>query len=154
MSSTPDRGPITQWLINRLEAESFRADGMVPPSDAGWQDDMVGDGSEFEPYIVVTPQTSSAGEGSLGDSTFDWEIPYTINSYGVHLRQVEDLADDSRRFLTGLRRININMKDGSSWKVIGIRCTAIGGIGLNQSINPHAYSQSDSLIIKVSRNLS
>ena len=45
------------------------------------------------------------------------------------------------------------MRDGSTWKVISIRCTSIGGVGVNQNITPHAYSQSDSILIRLSKNL-
>lgn len=152
-NSNIDRGKVTDWIEQMLEDAGYKAKNMIAPSDAGWRADIYAEGTEFIPYIVINPQTSTEATGSLGDSVMDWDLPYTLSCYGIDRKQVEDLADDSRATVVNGKGAVFAMRDGSTWKVISIRCTSIGGVGVNQNITPHAYSQSDSILIRLSKNL-
>ena len=150
--SNVDRGKISDWIEQKLIAAGFKAENMTAPTDAGWRDDVYSEGAEFIPYIVINPQTSSQPSGSMATSSSDWVLPYTISSYGITRAQVEDLSDDARATLINGRGETFTMRDGTTWKVISIQCSSIGGVGVNQNIVPFAYSQSDSIVIYISKN--
>lgn len=148
-----DRGVVTAEVEARLTSGGVLVGLVTAPKTGGWQKEMTAEGAQFVPYVVVTPLNAQGGSGSLGDSTSEWQVPYSLSSYGVDVRQVEDLADDARRILLGLRRHNFSMRDGSSWQVTQTRPQAIGGVGYTTQVDPTAFSQTDSVTLWLSRNL-
>lgn len=154
MASAPRRSKVSKHLKTTISEANFAVEMITAPKNAGWAADMGEAGSEFTPYLTITPQTSSQAEGSLGDPSTEWLLPYTLTGYGVHLEQLEDLMDDLRSLLLTPHRINLAMGDGTSWRLVNTQCSAIGGIGYDNSVDPTAYSQSDSYLLRLSRNLS
>lgn len=152
MPNPPERNVLSTHIEQALEASGVKTAGMVPPTDAGWVGGINAESSEFHGYSVISPQTASSVDESLGDPTANWRMPYTVTAYGVTRAQVEDLADFTRLEVLRLRKGVLEMRDASKWKLTHVECTAIGGVGLSQNINPHAYSQSDSFVVYLSRN--
>lgn len=156
--SHPDRGVFTDWLLTHVRAE-FTATDISPEDkegmeDFGWQSDMHAEGSVFNPYVVITPQTATSSPGSIGAPDADWQLPYLVTCYGVDRRQTEDLADDVRNHISGNHRADVLMKDQeTSWQVTHIQCHAIGGIGYNGQVDPRMYSQTDSYTMRISRRI-
>jgi len=155
MASAPDRGVITDWLIDFVQTGLNVSVGDIEaPPDVGWQSDSAKVNAEFIPYLVSTPGTATRSSGSFGDPSMDWKIPYTLTTYGVKRRQVEDLADDVRAALLDVKKVPLTMKDGVTvWKITTIDCTAIGGVGYTTAVTPTAFSETDSFNLTLSRSL-
>jgi len=154
MPSTPDRAPLTDALIAALEAAVEFVGDVKAPDAAGWQSHPGGNDSIFIPYVVLSPQSSPAPTGSLGDSQIDWRLPYTLTTYGVTRQQIEDVADEARRAVLALKDVTITMNDTTTvWKIIGVTSQNIGGVGFTDQIKPTAYSQSDSVLVMFSKKL-
>jgi hypothetical protein len=153
MASAPDRGVVTTWLLDELDTNGHLAGDIEAPPGAGWQEEMNDAGAKFIPYLTTVPQNSSRATGSLGDPSMDWDLPYTLNIYGVNRRQVEDLADDVRAHLLEIKKIPLTMRDGVVWKLTTIECRTIGGVGYTTAVTPTAFSQTDSYTMTLSRSL-
>lgn len=155
MRSTIDRGVITSYLQTHLTGAEFTVGIVVAPDGAGWQGEPGTAGSVFVPYTVLTPLNSTSPSGGLADSSSEWQLPYTFSTYGVDARQVEDLADDVRRVLADLRRVNVTMRDGAtSWQIQQTTCQSMGGVGYTTQMEPPtAFSQTDSMVLWLSKNL-
>jgi hypothetical protein len=152
MSSAPSRSVLSNWLKDKLLAMPIKAERVIAPSDAGWQSDGATANAEFIPYAVITPQTGVPTSASFDNTGDDWDMSYTISSYGVDPDQVEELADDVRAALVGVKGINLVM-GSSNWRITRIKCPSIGGVGYTTAVIPTAYSQSDSFTLTLSRSL-
>lgn len=153
MASAPDRGVATTWLLEQLGTLGYLAGDIEAPAGGGWQEEMSDPGARFTPYVTVFPQNSGRATGSLGDPSMDWDLPYTLNIYGVNRRQVEDLADDVRAHLLEIKKVPLTMRDGVVWKLTTIECRTIGGVGYTTAVTPTAFSQTDSYTMTLSRSL-
>lgn len=155
MASAPDRGVVTDWLIEFVETNLNVVVGDIEaPKNVGWQSDSAKPGAQFTPYLVSLPGTATRSSGSFGDPSMDWKLPYTLTTYGVNRRQVEDLADDVRAALLEVKKIPLTMKDGVTvWKITTIDCSAIGGVGYTTAVSPTAFSETDSFTLTLSRSL-
>lgn len=152
MASAPDRGVVTSYLLATLGANSFLVGDIEAPESAGWQTEMSSAGSEFVPYSTLMPQTSSRPSGSFGDPSSEWTLPYTLNTYGVNRRQVEDLADDQRALLLLIKKIDLTMRDNVVWRLTTIDCPAMGGVAYTNAVTPTAFSETDSFTVTLSRS--
>jgi hypothetical protein len=154
MTSAPDRKPLTDFLITTLKTAVEQVGDVKAPQDAGWQADPGGNDSVFIPYVVLTPMASRPPTGTLADSQVDWQLPYTVATYGVTRAQIEDVADEARRALLALNKHEVLMNDGTTiWKIINVTSTNIGGVGFTDQIKPTAYSQADSVLVWLSKKL-
>jgi len=154
MASAPDRGVVTDWLIEFVSTELNIAVGDIEaPKNVGWQTDSAKPNAEFVPYLVSTPGTATRSSGSFGDPSMDWKLPYTLTTYGTNRRQVEDLADDVRAALLAVKKFPLTMKDGAIWRITTIDCNAIGGVGYTTAVSPTAFSETDSFNLTLSRSL-
>lgn len=154
MTSTPDRGPVTNVLVAAVASVVEQVGDVKAPENAGWQGDPAATNSLFIPYVVITPMSTPAPTGSLADAQIDWKLAYTLTTYGVTRRQIEDVADDARRAVLALRDITVVMNDGVTvWKIINVTSQNIGGVGYTDQIKPTAYSQSDSALVWLSKRL-
>lgn len=153
MASAPDRGVVTTWLLGVLNGASFLAGDIEAPPGGGWQEEMSDAGSTFVPYLTVVPQNSGRATGSFGDPSMDWDLPYTLNIYGVNRRQVEDLADDVRAHLLTIKKVPLTMRDSVIWVMTTMECRTIGGVGYTTAVTPTAFSQTDSYTMSLSRSL-
>jgi len=153
VASTVERAKISAWLREFLETGIGLPVGrVIAPDEAGWQTDSTKPGSEFVPYIVLTPGTASPVWPTFDDPSQDWNVPYQATTYGVNVDQVEDLADEARKLLLATKKVAVAMSEGS-WRVTTISCTAIGGVGYTTAIDPTAYSQTDSFTLSLSRSI-
>jgi hypothetical protein len=154
VKSVIDRGVVTDWVLTLLRGAGMFIGDVIAPSEAGWTGDMGKPGSVFIPFVVLTPGTASAPTGSFADSSEDWQLPYSLMSFGVDRRQVEDLADDARRLLGNQRRVDLVMRDGvSSWRVVQVTWPSIGAVGYTAQVDPTAFSQTDTSVLWLSKNL-
>ena len=153
MASTVERSKVSSWLRQTLEdGLDLPVGRVIAPDAAGWQTDATKPGSEFIPYIVVTPGNATPVWPTFDDPSQDWNVPYQATTYGVDTNQVEDLADSARKLLLAIKKVTITMSEGS-WRVTTISCTAIGGVGYTTAIDPTAYSQTDSFTLSLSRSI-
>jgi len=153
VASTVERSKVSSWLRQTLEdGLDLPVGRVIAPDAAGWQTDATKPGSEFIPYIVVTPGNATPVWPTFDDPSQDWNVPYQATTYGVDTNQVEDLADSARKLLLAIKKVTITMSEGS-WRVTTISCTAIGGVGYTTAIDPTAYSQTDSFTLSLSRSI-
>lgn len=142
--ATLNRGPITDRLISELETTTLPVgDNHAPTDPYGWQTDSPdADASSFIPWLVITAGTSSAGTGSMGASSAEWRLPYTIFYAGVTRSQLDWLADKMRMQLTGISREAITTSSGN-WRIQQIRCNSVGGTVRQGTTFPDYYTQTD-----------
>lgn len=141
-------------MLAALRAVGLQVGDVTIPDEFGWQGDPSKGGSEFIPFCTVTPMPASRSQGSLANAESEWQLPYTITSYGVDRNQVEDVADTARSALGSVRRVTITMRDGETkWKWQQTTSAGIGGVGYTDQLKPTAYSQADSALVWVSKQL-
>ena len=94
----PLRGPITDYLIAQLTAELsplLVGDAIAPPQ-GGWQGGDVGAG-DFAAYVVLgtgpASQINQPAQTLRDQSGDEWNLAYTLTSYGGVRKQCDDLAD-------------------------------------------------------------
>lgn len=152
-----DRGVITDWIMEEMGRGEFLVTDISPedkslPGSFGWVGEMGQEGATFNPYFILIPQTATnnfSPSGFAGD--IDYRLPYTVTAFGVSRRQVEDIADDLRSFITGSRSTELFMKDGvTRWTITFIDISTIGGVGYNGQVDPPMYSQTDNYLVTVS----
>jgi hypothetical protein len=144
------RGDLTDHLLAALKVNGLLVGDGVAPDDGGWDDDPNAPNSSYLPYVVVMPQTAQAGTGSLGDNETDWQIPYTLASYGVTREQVEWFADESRVIFKSCEK-DLVLMDGDKWQITQFLVMSIGGIARNDSMEPSEFSQIDLVSLRISK---
>lgn len=153
MPSHLPRGALTAHLISELTADGLLiGDGEAPPA-GGWDDDPNAPGSSFFPYLIVNPMAANDPTGSVGDSSYDYRVPYSVTSVGISRHQAETYADMGREKLVALERTTVTL-DGGGWKIQQSRANSIGGMSRNDSVEPSEFSQSDVVTIWISKELS
>ena len=151
MTSSIHRGDLTAYLISVISPAIMVGDA-VAPAEGGWDDDPNDPSSSYVPYVVMTPQTSGEASGSLGDSNFDHQLPYSFTFYGVSRDQVEFYADKGRDLITNLARERVQLSDGE-WKVQQTRCTSIGGVARTDNSEPSEFAQTDVIVLYMSKEI-
>lgn len=151
MKSVLKRGYVTDFLLKTLEDADFLVGDAVAPDEGGWDGDPGREGSNFHPYLVLTPQLAPAATGSLGDSSSEWNLPYALSANGVDRRQVEDLADDARELLAGLHKVYITI-GGDRWRLNQVQATAVGALTYSTAVDPTQFSQTDSMLTMLSKS--
>lgn len=150
MSSAPARGYLTAWLKATLEAEDLLVGTVIAPTAGGWNDDPQQEGNWYAQYIVIVPQTASEGTGSMADAGTEWNLPFSLTSYGVSALQVEGQADTARRIVNEIRRAPVEL-DGVGWRVMDIKTNSIGSVDINRATDPPELSQRDVVMIRLSK---
>lgn len=122
---------------------------------SGWQGEPNQDGSNFIPYVVLTPMTAGAGTGPIGDPQGDVVLPYSLTSYGVSREQCEWMADAARQAVSTLGGVDVVQWSGTSQQYTRrIQQVVDSQIGQVQPINltePAYYAQSDIVALWTSR---
>lgn len=140
------RKNLTAFLIDAMAAVALTGHSRAP-DNAGWVGDPNADGSNFTPYVVVTPLTASPATGPFDDSSADRNFPYSITSYGVLPEQVEWQADRARAVAETLAKQIIELEDGVNYKVNQVRTDVIGGIVRVDQMDPSYYGQADQMVL-------
>lgn len=150
--TTIARGALTAHLLTALNAASLLVGDGKAPDAGGWDDDPNSPNSNYVPYIVILPQTAQAGQGSIGDPTSEWQVPYIITSYGVGRDQVEWQADKARIAFTSTAEDHVPM-GSESWKITQTWVNSIGGIARNDNMEPSEFSQIDLVSLRISKEM-
>lgn len=145
------RGDFTTYLLAELRTTLLVGDGAAP-DEGGWDDDPNDPGSSYVPYVVLNPMAVSQGTGPLGDTSSDYQLPYSVTAYGVSRNQVEFYADTARKKLASLVREVVTL-DGSDWKIQQYRANSIGGVSRRDETEPSEFIQSDVVVIFLSKEL-
>ena len=148
---TLHRGDFTGYLLTELSTALLVGDGDAP-DEGGWDDDPSAPGSSYSPYTVVNPLTTQEATGSIGDSNSEIRAPYSMTSYGISREQVEFFADKSREIAVGLARTDVLLGE-DEWRIQQVRVSSIGGVARNDSVRPSEFSQTDVVMIYLSKEL-
>jgi hypothetical protein len=116
------------------------------PLDAGWDGEPNAEGSNFIPYTVVTPGTSSSSSGPFDDPSADRQMPYTLASFGVKPEQVEWMADQARAAVEALKKTVVALDD-RSYKIQQVRVDVIGGLQRVDTPDPSYWGQVDQTVL-------
>ena len=152
MQSNPNRRYLTEWLNDRLNTQIISVIVDVPAGEwnGGWSDDPKQLGSYYQPYTVLTPVTAATPEGTIADPGEIWSMPYSLASYGVTARSLEDQADIARRIVSETVRSAVDL-GGVSWGIMNVRTDSIGGIEVNRSVEPRVFSQRDMVLVQINK---
>jgi len=149
------RGYFTAWLLSVLNTSDFPVgDGNTPVEAYGWQGQPNDAGSHFLPWLSSMPGTGRPTAGSMGDSSSEHILSYTISFNAVTREQVEWIADKMRAVLVSTTRVTVNCGAFGNWRVQQARNVSIGGVMRVKSSFPDYYVQSDAFDIWVSKEIS
>ena len=127
------------------------------PTDGGWQGAPNTDGTNFVPYITVNPNASSAPrgvyEGPIGEWQADWQLSYSVSSFGVKPDQTEWMADAARMALNSLQGTSVDDDESASnsYLVQQVRVDTLGGLLRTDATEPPYWGQSDQVTIWLSK---
>jgi hypothetical protein len=153
MPSYLPRGGITNYLIATLRAANLLIGDGIAPSTGGWDDDPNAPNSTFKPYLVVNPMAVPDPTGAIGDSSRDFRAPYSLTSVGISRHQCETYADIGRKVVAALEKETVVL-NGGDWKIQQARANSIGGVSRSDNTEPSEFTQSDVVIIWLSKELS
>lgn len=151
MPSYLHRGDLTKHIIDSISPMLLVGDSKAPEA-GGWDDDPNAPGSRYVPYVVLTPQTTREGDGSFGDSNSEFRVPYAFSFYGISRAQVEFYADKTRSVIVDLAR-TVVVLGPYEWKVQQARVNSIGAIGRTDNTEPSEFTQTDVVVLYVSKEL-
>lgn len=153
MITTVNRAPITDRLITELEGDSLPVgDNNVPTDAYGWQGEPNADGSTFIPWMSINGGAAQRQSGSLGNSSSEWQLSYTINYAGVSRKQLDWIADRARNRLVSIARESVTTGSGN-WKIQQIRCTVVGATNRVGIPFPDYFTQADLYEVWISKEL-
>lgn len=145
------RAAFTEYMLSTLGAVVLIGDA-EPPDAGGWDNDPNLPDSSYQAYVVLTPSTVQSGTGSVGSSTTEWRVPYTLSSYGISRAQAEWNADQARKAAVALARSVVTL-DTMEWKIQQCRVDSIGGIVRNDSTEPSEFSEVDLITMWMSKEM-
>lgn len=151
-----NRGPITDRLVAELKTAGLPVgDNRAPLDPYGWQGEPDSENSSFIPWMTISAGTgrTQARPGSLGDSSSEWNLSYTVTYAAVTRDQLDWLADKMRLVLTGVQRDAVTTESGR-WRFQQIRCNTVGGTNRITSAFPDYYTQADLFEVWLSKERS
>jgi hypothetical protein len=140
------RGPLTDAVIALLAELGKPVGDGVLPADAGWQGQLNAPGSTFVPYLVVATLTAARSSGSLGAPQSEWQVPYSVQSYGATRAQAEWMADQARTALAGMRG-QVYQLGARNFKVLQAWTTQIAGVNRVDTVQPPVWGQPDQVTL-------
>ena len=143
---------MTQVMLNQMATTGQPVGDATSPIEGGWQGQPNADGSNFKPYVVLTPGPASVSDGPFGDTQADWQLGYTITSFGVSREQCEWMADTARVAALTLARTTV-MLNGDSYAVQQVREQVLGPVQRVDATEPAYFGQTDTLQIWISKEL-
>lgn len=138
---------IERRLMSAAVVTALQGEGLVTglahaPDGGGWDGQPNKDGSNFIPYVVVTPNTATMASGPTSDPLGDRQLPYSLSSFGVAAEQCEWMADKARAAAETLKKTTVVLGD-RSYKVQQARADVIGGIVRVDQTEPPYFGQMD-----------
>jgi hypothetical protein len=146
-----ERGPLTDYLLEQISSVITVGDAQAP-EEGGWNGPPDAADSEYTPYVVLVPGTAGDSTGPIADSLADIQLNYIVTGYGLSRSHVEHYMDLVRKVLVATSRTMVVLGD-SSWKIQQVRADSIGGISRNDSIEPSEFSQTDVVVLYMSKEL-
>ena len=137
-----ERRLLTAAVVDAAEATGQPVGHSNAPITGGWQGEPNLDGSNFVPYVVVTPQTATFSSGPLSEPEEDRQIPYAISSFGVLPEQTEWMADKVRAAVAAMKKTSVVLGD-STYRIQQVRTNVIGGLSRVDSTDPPYWGQVD-----------
>lgn len=151
MSTNLLREPLTQIVLTTLETTGKPVGDARAPKTGGWTGNQPNkDGSNFKPYVVVTPGPATFSSGPIADAQADWHVSYSLSSFGVSRQQCEWMSDKSRLTLIGLKGQTLILGT-DSYRVQQVRVDALGGIQRMDATDPPYWGQNDQISIWLSK---
>jgi hypothetical protein len=143
---------LTDLVLSQLASTGKPVGDAVSPSTGGWQGQPNADGSNFVPYVVCIPGPASMSSGPFGDTQADWQLDYSLISFGVSREQVEWMADSARLAAVTLPRSTV-MLGSDGYAVQQARERIIGPVQRVDATEPAFYSQTDAVTLWISKEL-
>lgn len=148
------RSDLTTAFMDWLGKDDFLVGDAVSPVGAGWDANPNKSGSNYHPYVVVTPMTVSNPTGSIAESNSYVTVPYSLTFYGVSRKQLEWMSDRCREIAVNFVREHYTLKgldQTNSWKVMQAQLGSLGGISRSDNVEPSLYTQTDVINIYISK---
>ena len=95
----------------------------------------------------------SVSSGPFADTQADWQVSYTMTSFGVSRQQCEWMADKARDAAVTFER-EVVMLNGDGYAVQQCRATVIGPVQRVDATEPSFYGQTDSVTLWISKEMS
>jgi hypothetical protein len=143
---------MTQVMLDQMATTGQPVGDAISPVGGGWSGQPNADGSNFTPYVVLTPGPASVSSGPFGDTQADWQLGYTITSFGVSREQCEWMADSSRVAALTLARTTV-MLNGDGYAVQQVREQVLGPVQRVDATEPPYFGQTDTLQVWISKEL-
>jgi hypothetical protein len=137
-----ERRLLTAAVMDAVETTGKPVGMANAPLAGGWDGQPNVDGSNFTPYAVVTPNTSTNASGPFGDPQGDRQVIYSVASFGVLPEQAEWMADEARSAISAMKKTTVVLGDGS-YKVQQVRTDVMGGLVRVDSTEPPYWGQVD-----------
>ena len=122
---------------------------------AGWQGEPNQDGTNFIPYVVLTPLQAGAGSGPMDDPQGDVVLPYSLTSYGVSREQCEWMADAAREAVAAMRNQDVAQWSGTSdeyqRRIQQVVDMQFGQVQRIDQTDPAFYAETDVVALWTSR---
>jgi len=150
------RGVLTDAIIDQIDSLLGKpvGDGQAP-IEGGWQGEPNQAGTDFVPYVVLTPGVGNnqSPAGPLSDTSADWILSYSLSGFGVSRQQCEWVADRARDALKPLRHTVHQLGPTASYNhtIQKISTAAIGSIQRVDATNPPYWGQVDQLTVWVTK---
>lgn len=145
-----ERRKLSAALLDALDADGLIVGLAAKPSSGGWQGMPNDDGTNFDPFCVLTPESATRSTGPLKDSKSEWQLPYNLGCYGIAPEQAEWVADKARGALDALRGSSVVLGD-ASYRVQQVYPSSIGAIRRIDVTDPPHWGQSDTYTVWLSK---
>lgn len=154
MSTTLDRGELTDFLLTYLDGEvEFAVGDGEAPKNAGWVGDPNAPASQFVPYLVLASQLAQRSQGSFGDPQDTWQVPYSLSGVGAARAQADWIVQRGLDTLSGLKKQKLQLGPGPKWKVLEVTSTALGGVRRSDGTEPPFWQRDDGLSFFITKEL-
>lgn len=145
-----DRGRLTDWLLEFLTGQLapgvLVGDGEAPEA-GGWPGGDIGQG-DFVPYITLATGAGAPAGANLGSREADeWELRYSILSFGGQRKQADWVADQARTFWTSIRDARIDVGTAKQWRARRFTVRALGGVTRNDQVRPPYWQVADEMVL-------
>lgn len=150
------RGALTNAILTTLAATGKPVGDAERPRGgvAGWIGEPNEDGTNFVPYVVLTPMATSSPTGSFADPQSEWIFPYAMSSFGVSRKQCEwmaDLARDAIQEIVGDAIVMDSVTNPYERVVQQVMVRQIGAVTRVPEVEPPYYGQTDIVDLWTSR---
>jgi hypothetical protein len=151
MSRYIQRSTVTAALLTQLRDTGRPVGDAEMPRNgtAGWLGQPNEAGTNFIAYSVVTPLSTSAGNGPLDDPGADVWFNYSITSFGVSRLQCEDQADLMRLHALLIRKLDVvqwvDTPHEYGRRIQSVVVSSYGPIQRLGDADPKIYGQTDTV---------